>query len=638
MARARAAAAKSKPPARGAVVHDTTSRQAAAHRRREAYPDWFLTSLRALRPPDDLTVSEAAARYRYVDRNRSYDPDLTPYLNAIQDAWLDPEVEEIWFRKPTQIGGTRLLFNILAYIILQDPDDTLLVYPTDKLARAISVNRIQPMLLATPELAEQFLPAESTDLELHFRSGMVIYFGGANSPASLAAHPVPYVLLDEVAKFPYQSADDANPIKLAMERQKNFPHRRKLIGLSSPKYDADNICRQAKDANEVLEFHISCPHCGSELNFRFRSEDGKRRYLRWREGATPEQAEETAYYECHDCLERITDAMKPELVKGGRWLPVRSQGTRRRKLFFQTSSLLSLLVSFGRFAREYLASVDDPDDLMNFVNGWLGEAYRNTKTMTDTNLVLAHKTAYDPGELPREALLLTAGIDWQQGGYMYWVIRAWGVAMTSWNIGYGLALSPGDLEAVMNRPYVDATGRALQVELCCVDSGDGNTVDEVYDFCALNREWAVPSKGSSRAMTSRYSLSKVDRAESNANGMRLIIVDTGKFKDMIASRLNRPNGRGSWMVHAETDEEYADQITSEHKVPGKHGGEVWEPKFSHVANHYLDAEVYAAVAAEIQQVRYLSEQLELAVDAPPPPAPVAAGSGWVRPREGWVGG
>jgi phage terminase large subunit GpA-like protein len=45
------------------------------------------------------------------------------------DAFTDPDIEEIVFVKPTQVGGTECLNNIVGYIIAQDPSPTLIVYP-----------------------------------------------------------------------------------------------------------------------------------------------------------------------------------------------------------------------------------------------------------------------------------------------------------------------------------------------------------------------------------------------------------------------------------------------------------------------------------------------------------------------------
>ena len=91
--------------------------------------------------------------------------------------------------------------------------------------------------------------------------------------------------------------------------------------------------------------------------------------------------------------------------------------------------------------------------------------------------------------------------------------------------------------------------------------------------------------------------------------MNLVVLDGGRYKDMIAGRMHRPNGRGSWMVYKGCDMEYAEQVTSEHKVNIKTGSgkarQEWTPKHSHAQNHYLDCECYAMAAADTLGLRSL---------------------------------
>jgi len=128
----------------------------------------------------------------------------------------------------------------------------------------------------------------------------------------------------------------------------------------------------------------------------------------------------------------------------------------------------------------------------------------------------------------------------------------------------------------------------------------------VYEFCARNSEWAVPIKGVAGGH-SHFRISRVNKNSSSAFGMQLILVDGGKYKDMIASRLAKPMGEGSWMVYQGCDMEYAEQVTAEHKIRVKGSNQlVWVPKTSHADNHYLDCEVYAMAVADVLGVRTLS--------------------------------
>ena len=236
-----------------------------------------------------------------------------------------------------------------------------------------------------------------------------------------------------------------------------------------------------------------------------------------------------------------------------------------------------------------------------------------------------------------EAKLITAGIDVQEN-CLYWTIRAWGDYMTSQNIAHGQALSMNEVAQIMNTEFIHPDGQRLLVSLALMDSGD--QTDEVYDFCLLNSDWVLPSKGTG-TMLSNYRLSTINKAGSNANGMTLVLVDGGKYKDMIAARMRKPNGKGSWMVYKGCDLEYAEQVTAEHKVTERANGKVvqkWVPKTTHADNHYLDCEVYAAAAADMQGVRSLylqSQEPEKPKKPKPEPAPTPE-ENWIQQNESWV--
>ena len=103
---------------------------------------------------------------------------------------------------------------------------------------------------------------------------------------------------------------------------------------------------------------------------------------------------------------------------------------------------------------------------------------------------------------------------------------------------------------------------------------------------------------------------------------------------MIAGRMRKPNGKGSWMVYEGCDLEYANQVTAEHKVNVKSGNtvkQVWQLKSSHADNHYLDCEVYAMAAADILGVRTLHLQNE-----EPKPEGRSMTSEQYTPEEVWI--
>lgn len=576
---------------------------------RNPYRKYEVTSyqkevLQYLKPPENITVSQWANKYRILDAKTSAIPGIwrtvqTPYLKEIMDEFNNYETEEIIYVKPTQVGGTECLQNMVGYIIQQDPAPTMIVYPTDKLAESISENRLQPMIKLAHTLKKRYKENESSKLELQF-DGMYLTLAGSNSPSSLASKAIKYLFLDEVDKYPGASKKEADPISLARERTKTF-HNRKIFITSTPTLKTGHIWKAKEAADIEKHYFVPCPHCGEFIELKWKQIDFPKE-----EGMSYADRAEFATYICQECGCIITDQDKPEMLQYGEWRIVKKNTKFARKIAFWMNTLYSPFVSFSEVVKEFLESKDDPEKLQNFVNSWLAEPWEDTKLKTNADLVLERQTEYEELIVPEWAKILTAGVDVQEN-CLYWSIRAWGTYLTSQNIAHGQAFSFQEVERIMNLEYQMLDSTPLVVALALIDSG--NDTDTVYDFCANNSDWALPSKGSSNPMLSHYKLSKVNKSDSKAYGMNLVLVDTQKYKDMIAGRMQKKNGSGSWMVYQGCDREYAEQVTAEHKVNVKMGNgktkQEWQLKTSHADNHYLDCEVYAAAAADILGVRTL---------------------------------
>lgn len=591
-------------------------------------------ALQMLCPPEQLTVSEWAESYRILDSKSSAMPgrwsnSITPYLVGVMDEFNNYETEEIIFCKPTQVGGTEALQNMIGYIVMQDPSPTMIVYPTDTLAKSISENRLQPALKATPEIKERF-DENSPLLELQFE-GMYLSLTGSNSPSGLASKPIRFLMMDEVDKYPGASNKEADPIKLARERTKTF-HNKKIYMTSTPTIKTGHIWKAKESADIEKHFFVPCPHCGEYIEFKFAN-------IRFPddEGMSYVDRAEFAAYVCQKCGCVISDNDKHNMLRLGEWRTVRHNTKYVRTVAFWINTLYSPFVRWADIAKEFLLTKDDPEDFQNFVNSWLAEPWEDTKLKTNADLVLERQTDVPALTVPSWAKMITGGVDVQETS-LYWTIRAWGDYLTSQNIAHGQALSFEEVDRVMNLEYENSEGVPFVVNLCLVDSGD--QTDMVYDFCALHSDYTLPVKGSSHAQLSHYKLSKVNKEGSGAYGMTLVLVDGDKYKDMIAGRMRKPNGKGSWMVYDGCDREYAEQVTAEHKINTKKNGVVkqtWVQKHTHGDNHYLDAEVYSMAAADVLGVRTLHLQTEdVPSRAQPTVEPESDEEQWIKAHDDWI--
>ena len=607
--------------------------------RKYSVAEYQKEAMRQLQPPENLTVSEWAEKYRMLDSKTSAMPgpwrnEKTPYLREIMDEFINYDTEEIIFCKPSQVGGTEAMQNMLGYVIQQDPSPTLIVYPTDTLAESISKNRLEPMIRASKPLRKLYNENESSKLELQF-DGMYLSLNGANSPSALASKAIKYLFLDEVDKYPGASKKEADPIRLARERTKTFTNQRKIYMTSTPTLQTGHIWQALQGADIEKHYFVPCPHCGEYIELKFSN-------LRFPSGDDLDNSEraDMAVYVCQECGCKITDQDRDNMIRYGEWREVRRNTKANKKVAFWINTLYSPFVRFSEIVKEFLDSKDNPDLLQNFVNSWLAEPWEDTKLKTDADMVMERQTDLPQLVVPSWARYLTAGVDVQET-CLYWTIRAWGPYITSQNIAHGQALSFQDIESTMNTPYLTESGEQVIVSLCLIDSG--YDADSTYDFCATNSEWAMPVKGASNPMMSHFKTSKINKVDSKAYGMNLVLVDGDKYKDMIASRMRKDNGKGAWMVYEGCDREYAEQVTSEHKVNEKSGSRVvqrWRPKHSHIDNHYLDCEVYSLAAADILGVRMLHLQVEAErkeqLQRQQEEQQETPEENWIRANEHWV--
>lgn len=602
-------------------------------RKREKTRNLFMRCIRhSLSRPEQITVSEWAEKYRKLDESSalpgSWHNSITPYLVEIMDCFTDPYIQEINFVKSSQVGGTEAMINALGWIITQNPSPTMIVYPTDDLAKDISNDKLQPALMNTPEVAERFYKQKSNKMNLRCRS-MNVYLRSGGSPSKLASKAIKYLIYDEIDKMAGATKKEASPYNLAKERTKTFKYSRKIYTVSTPTHRENYIWKIHERAEEQREYYVPCPHCGEYITMQFEQ-------IKWEPDENKEMTNSeraaTAVYVCQNCGALIDDKDKPAMLRRGEWRDTKKTCKgKARSVSFHINALYSFFVSWSDIAYEFLESKDDTEELQNFINSWLGEPWEDTKVKTSAELVLDRQAPEAAGVVPDWTEFLTAGIDVQENS-VYFDIIAWGVDMTSQSILHGQLLSLSELDAYMDAEYYTATGEPFIVDLGYVDSGD--QTDIVYEFC-MTRPWAIPSKGVATG-NNHFKVSQINKTGAGYDGQPLVLIDVGKYKDLIATKLHNPVGLGSFMVHADCDMEYAKQLTAEHKVAEGTGARrrfVWRPKTSHADNHFLDCRVYGTAAADYKGVR----TLRLRAPQPQSQQPEAA----EKPsnnKKGWLSG
>ena len=591
----------------------------------------------ALRPPEQLSVADWCNANIILLPETSREPgryrwQRTPYTRDLINLYQHPSIHHIVLKFATQTGKTQSLYNILAYLIDQDPFSTLLVYPTDDAAREISRTRIQPMIEAAESLKAK-KPKEPRLYQLNEMTfaGMVLHIVGSNSAAPLAQKPVRNLFRDEVNKWPANIAGHGDPLDLSAERFKSFFDIRKIVDVSSPTGETGNITKLEAGCQVILNYFVPCPFCKrlQTLEWEQIKFDNERELEKVERIAI---AKQTAHYECKFCRSAIGDEHKEWMLapeNGAGWFDLAieepeptndpigllfeqfaARGIVLESIAARLSSLYSPWIRWGdivqKFLEAHLSEFKRYEKLRSFQTDWLGIEWKdivNEKSETD---ILAHRCELEPLIVPAEAIALTCGIDCQLDGF-YFVIRAWSKNMTSWLIRYGFLLNWQDVhELIFNDTYqiADCEDRA-GLWRAAIDTGGGADGDrsmtaEAYEWISKfggNNIYGV--KGASREMLSKMKLTVINSLPNKRNipmiggGLRLWVIDTAYFKDLFHSRLQIKDGdAGAIYLHSETGADYARQIVSEEKRRDKNGVYRWE----HVRgqNHYFDAEVYCS--------------------------------------------
>ena len=585
----------------------STRRKSKSVEKQRPKVDWFPEELKAFKPPERYTVSEWADNFRVLT-SVSAEPgrwrtNRTPYLKEPMDRFTDPLIEKIVLCFGAQLGKTETELNMIGYALDQTSSPTMMVYPTDTIAKFASDKRVQPMIKSVKSINDKF-DENSKLLELDFNNGNYMVLVGANSPSSLSSRSIKYLFFDEIDKYPAFAGKEADPIKLATERTKTFVDK-KIVMVSTPTVESGNIWQAFMSANERRQYYVPCPHCGVSQTLKFKQ-------IKWPEehNDNADMIRDTAYYKCEHCGERIYDKHKMQMLRSGEWRAVNKSQSKIRSVSYHLSSIYSPWVTFGDVAYEFKNSKGTPATLMNFINSWLAEPWKSSKTKSTQNMEFTQSN-YPCGVVPDKAVLLIASVDVQLD-HFWWEVRAYAPGVKSYLIDYGQASTWEDLEEIIiNREYPSEYGEARQVMKAGIDSGF--RTDEVYQFCSRFPEVCIPVKGSSNhsTMAAPYTMTSLEKGV--VGGLKLYVLNTDYWKDFIFARMIRPADEdGTIHLYKECPQEYSDHLRSEEKqeIRNVKTGAVtvqWKPLTSHPVNHLLDTCTYNAAVADIAGVKYLVE-------------------------------
>ena len=586
----------------------------------EAYLRLPVGVKKILRKRKPVAASGWCERHRVVTMSSVTGPwknRTTPYLAGIMDASFYPSVEEIDICAAPQTGKSECINNCIGYCVDRRPGSVLYVYPDEMTARENSQDRIIPMITSSRRL-RTYLTGVVTDtnsLRINLQH-MQIYMGWARSASRLANKPLPYVVMDEINKYPETAGKkEASPEALAYARTRTYRGYRKIWKASTPTIESGPITLALQNADVVFDFWVRCPECGAWQVMTFEN-------IRWpKDCRDPKvmEAKDLARYLCPGCDASWDDQVRDQAVLAGEWrsrpvddddrpvtLMTFLRSRKPKKIGFHIPSWLSHFVGLSEIAGRFLKGLTDKTALRDFQNNDKAEPWVAYSKERKEDRILALRDDRPKGRVPGggQVAAVTGAVDTQDYGFWY-EIRAWGYGLEKegWQIREGYVTTFDAVAEVMwGSEYKDADGMAYIVNLVLQDAL-GHRTSEVYDFCRKYRSRIIPIFGR-QTMANPYTWTNIEYYPGTKKpipgGLRALNLNSQYYKDDLSGILEiAPSDPGAWHFHSETTFAWAQHLTAEYRDEKN----IWQNPAGK-ENHGWDCSYMNLAAHDILGVRH----------------------------------
>lgn len=584
------------------------------------------SAFKNFRPPEDLTVSKWAAKYRVLSRESSAEAgpwrnERTPYMVDPMDAFNDPKVHEIAIVAGSQTGKSETQLNTIGYIIDQDPASTLYVQPNLDDAKKFSRLRIAPMFRDSARLRSKVSEVKSRDagntvLQKTFPGGMLTIVG-SQSPSALASTPARYVLGDEIDRWALSAGTEGDPWELAKARTTTF-YNSKLVAVSTPTIKGFSRIEKLYNDGTQERWCSRCPDCGEWNDILF--DNIKFDFETIKVGRTKTYQVRSVYWCCPSC--GCVHTEKEMRAQPAKWIAFNPAAYQHGRRSFWINAFSSPWRSWEQIVIKFLESKNDPQKLKVFYNTVLGQLWEDRGDLEDEETMLGRREDYGVREdktsveLPEGVLVLTCGVDTQDDRLEYEVV-GWGHYRESWGIKKGIIMGdPNDdetwrrLDDVIDHVYRFANGRGLTISMTFVDSG-GHKTQSVYRHCRdriHKRVFAIKGVGGDGVPYTKPPSKVKIVVNGKAIGQTWLYsigVDAGKADIMGSIKVQEA---GPKFCHFPRGEErgydmiYFNGLLSEKLVMKTERGRTrwaWEKLQGHERNEALDCRNYAQAAFRV---------------------------------------
>lgn len=429
----------------GAALKTTTTT------RYSCLEDITLSLLGILKPPERLTVSQTAAKYRYINNPGAYmggwKNSTVPYMVEPMDMLGSRDHDGLVFVGPAQSAKTdALIINWIAHSVKSDPMDMIVYSPTSAAARDFSLRRVDRLNRHSPEIGAMLSTSRDSDnrLDKQYSSGTLLTLSHP-SQTELAGKPVPRVALTDYDRMPDDVDGDGSPYDLASKRTTTFGSQAMAVAESSPSKPVEDMSWIASTPHEAppakgifslynrgdkRRWYWPCPHCGQYF-------EGQWKHLIW-DNSLPtvmEQAE-SAFMVCPISGCEIHPDERYEMNLWGSWLrdgqgvdrEGRTIGIGQRTAIasFWLRGVAAAFVSWAKLVSSYIAAdreynkTGSEEVLKKFFNNDLAEPYISKSAENERLPEYVKSRACDMGYkvVPEGVRFLIASVDVQKNAFI----------------------------------------------------------------------------------------------------------------------------------------------------------------------------------------------------------------------------
>jgi phage terminase large subunit GpA-like protein len=495
------------------------------------------------RPPERLTVSQAAEEYVYLYNPGAYigkyKNDQAPYMAEPMNTLASRGQNAVVFVSSAQSGKTQgLILNWLGYTVVVDPMDMMIFCPTQAAARDFSTRRVDRLHRHSKEIGAKLIKRKDADnkFDKQYTTGTMLTLSWP-SVTELAGRPVGRIALTDYDRMDDDIEGEGAPFDLASKRTTTFGSFAMTVAESSPSrpiVDAKWIRstpHEAPPTRGILALYNRgdrrrwlwpCPACGSYF-------EGTFKLLEWDEMPNVLDTAETVRMVCPFCEEHIHPDQRYEMNLRGKWLKdgqvieggeIVGDGERSNIASFWLNGVAASFITWPRLVnlfidadREYHRTASE-EALKKFFNNDLGEPYL-PKSMESERLPEHLKARAEPlggsqeePVVPAGVRFLVATVDVQKNSF---VVQVHGIGPGEphdivivdrfsihksdrldeedehYHVRPGTYLQDWDkiTEKVLNRSYplADDSGRRMMIKATGCDSGGkAGVTSNAYQF------------------------------------------------------------------------------------------------------------------------------------------------------------